>query len=217
MIVEAVGRNDVLVRYRNSEGLRKESRLKDYLPHCYMSDEDAEWLEEGAVQKGYTGMFGESLSKVTCFSQWDVRQLAKTGTTWEGNVPFTNQVLTKRVRDGLEPFESYVHRVWYLDGEWKTGTGEITMLSVHDSFTGKLFSWVCSDDIPVGKHSTLTDNQGQSYTYETPIISFKNEHDLLSHFIGFMRKHDPDIITGWYVNGADISQSGVARSMSEPL
>ena len=206
MIVEAVGRNDVLVRYRNSEGLRKESRLKDYLPHCYMSDEDAEWLEEGAVQKGYTGMFGESLSKVTCFSQWDVRQLAKTGTTWEGNVPFTNQVLTKRVKDGLKPFESYVHRVWYLDGEWKTGTGEITMLSVHDSFTGKLFSWVCSDDIPVGKHSTLTDNQGQSYTYETPIISFKNEHDLLSHFIGFMRKHDPDIITGWYVNGADINQ-----------
>ena len=206
MIVEAVGRNDVLVRYRNSEGLRKESRLKDYLPHCYMSDEDAEWLEEGAVEKGYTGMFGESLSKVTCFSQWDVRQLAKTGTTWEGNVPFTNQVLTKRVKDGLKPFESYVHRVWYLDGEWKTGTGEITMLSVHDSFTGKLFSWVCSDDIPVGKHSTLTDNQGQSYTYETPIISFKNEHDLLSHFIGFMRKHDPDIITGWYVNGADINQ-----------
>ena len=206
MIVEAVGRNDVLVRYRNSEGLRKESRLKDYLPHCYMSDEDAEWLEEGAVEKGYTGMFGESLSKVTCFSQWDVRQLAKTGTTWEGNVHFTNQVLTKRVKDGLKPFESYVHRVWYLDGEWKTGTGEITMLSVHDSFTGKLFSWVCSDDIPVGKHSTLTDNQGQSYTYETPIISFKNEHDLLSHFIGFMRKHDPDIITGWYVNGADINQ-----------
>ena len=207
MIVEAVGRNDVLVRYRNSEGLRKESRLKDYLPHCYMSDEDAEWLEEGAVEKGYTGMFGESLSKVTCFSQWDVRQLAKTGETWEGNVPFTNQVLTKRVRDGLEPFEAYEHRVWYLDGEWKTGTGEITMLSVYDSFSRNLYSWaVMPNGIAKGKYSMLKDESGKEYHYDTPIIVFDTEAELLNHFIGFMRKQDPDIITGWYVNGADISQ-----------
>lgn len=207
MNVEAVGRNDVLVRYRDIHGKRKEKRIKEYLPYCYLRTEDASWFSEGDVQHGYTGMFGEELSKVSCFSQWDIRQLAKTGETWEGNVPFTNQVLTKRVRDGLEPFEAYDHRVWYLDGEWKTGTGEITMLSVYDTFTANLYSWVVMPNgISKGKYSMLKDESGKEYHYDTPIIVFDTEAELLNHFIGFMRKQDPDIITGWYVNGADISQ-----------
>lgn len=207
MIVEAVGRNDVLVRYRNSEGQRKETRIKEHLPYCYLREEDAKWISGHSVESGYTGMFGESLSKVTCFSQWDIRELAKSGNTWEGNVPFTNQVLTKRIKNGVAPFDAYEHRVWYLDGEWKTGTGEITMLSVYDSFTTNLYSWVVMPNgVSKGKYKMLIDANGNEHHYETPVIVFDTEAELLTHFIAFMRRQDPDIITGWYVNGADISQ-----------
>ncbi len=212
MIVEAVGRNDVLVRYRNSEGQRKEERIKEHLPYCYLHDDDAKWISGQNVESGYTGMFGESLSKVTCFSQWDIRELAKSGDTWEGNVPFTNQVLTKRIKSGVAPFEAYKHRVWYLDGEWKTDSGEITMLTVYDNFTDNTYSWAVMpkdaywDSLGKGKYNMLKDANGNEHHYETPVIVFDTEAELLSHFIHFMRRQDPDIITGWYVNGADISQ-----------
>ena len=41
MIVEQVGRNDVLVRYRDANGNRQQTVIKDRLPYLYLRDEDA--------------------------------------------------------------------------------------------------------------------------------------------------------------------------------
>lgn len=209
MIVDAVGRNDVLVRHRNSDGKRVETKIKDFLPYCYVEDESAEWVE-GKKESGYEGVFGESLTKITCLSTEDIRRIKDIGSTWEGSVPYTNQVLAAKVKRGDEPFPSYKHRVWYLDGEWKISTGEITMLTVYDSFTENLYSWVVLPDTynkeAKGYCGHLIDAKGKRYDYDTPVVVFDNERELLQHFVGFMRKQDPDIITGWYVAGADIKQ-----------
>ena len=224
MIVEAVGRNDVLVRHRDSNGKRKLTKITDYLPYCYVTDKSAEWIHAKKTG-GFTGVFGESITKVECFTPYEVRDLAKTGITWEGNVPFTNQVLTARVKAGEKPFEPYHHRVWYLDGEWKTDSGEITMLTVYDNFTDNTYSWaVMPNGIAKGKYKMLIDANGNECHYDVPIIVFDTEAELLKHFTLFMGKQDPDIITGWYVTGADIKQIiercgkvGVRASVMSPL
>jgi len=224
MIVEAVGRNDVLVRHRDSNGKRKLTKITDYLPYCYVTDKSAEWINAKKTG-GFTGVFGESITKVECFTSYEVRDLAKTGITWEGNVPFTNQALTARVKAGEKPFEPYHHRVWYLDGEWKTDSGEITMLTVYDNFTDNTYSWVVMPNgITKGKYKMLIDANGNECHYDVPIIVFDTEAELLKHFTLFMGKQDPDIITGWYVTGADIKQIiercgkvGVRASVMSPL
>jgi len=224
MIVEQVGRNDVLVRYRNVKGKRQQTKITDRLPYLYLRDEDAQFVDE-KKEAGYTGVFGESLTKVTCYTTDAVRNLSKTGLTWEGNIPFTNQVLTARVKEGRKPFASYNHRVWYLDGEWKTDSGQITMLTVFDSFTENLYSWaVLPHGVSKGKYSALLDANDNRYEYDTPVLVFDTEAELLTHFTAFMRKQDPDIITGWYVAGADLKQIiercnkvGVRASTMSPL
>ncbi len=229
MIVEQVGRNDVLVRYRDANNNRQQTAIKDRLPYLYLRDEDAQFVHE-QKESGYTGVFGEPLTKVTCYTTDAVRNIAKTGLSWEGNIPFTNQVLTARVKGGDKPFPSYKHRVWYLDGEWKTDSGQITMLTVYDNFTENLYSWavlpngVALNAEQTGKKDFLFDANGNRYDYDTPVLLFNTEAELLTHFTAFMRKQDPDIITGWYVAGADLKQIvercnkvGVRASNMSPL
>lgn len=224
MIVEQSGHNTVVVRYRDSNGTRRTEKITGHLPYCYVTEDSAQWIQE-KKEHGFTGVFGEPLVKVSCYNTDALRNIVNTGPTWEGNVPYTNQVLTSRAKAGVAPFESYEHRIWYLDGEWKTDSGEITMLTVYDSFTENLYSWtVLPHGVTKGKHASLLDANNNRYTYDTPVLVFDNEADLLSHFIMFMRKQDPDIITGWYVTGADIKQIvercnkvGVRASQMSPM
>ena len=225
MIVEQKGKNDVLVRYRDENDKRQETVIKEFLPYCFVAKEDAKYIHGLKKTDGYMGVFGTSLTKLEGHTTWDIRDISKSGRTWEANIPFTNQALTARVKGGAKPFASYNHRVWYLDGEWKTTTGEITMLSVYDSFTERLYSWtVMPNGIGKGKHKMLKDESGQEYHFDTPVVIFDTEAELLSHFVSFMRKQDPDIITGWYVTGADIKQiiercgkTGVRASTMSPM
>ena len=55
MIVEQVGRNDVLVRYRDANGNRQQTAIKDRLPYLYLRDEDAQFVDE-KKEAGYTGV-----------------------------------------------------------------------------------------------------------------------------------------------------------------
>lgn len=211
MIVDAVGRNNVVVRHRDANGKRVETTITDFYPYCYVEDESADYVE-GAKERGYKGVFGESLTKVTVRSSDEIRRIKEIGPTWEANIPYVNQVLAAKVKRGDEPFAPYEHRVWYLDGEWKISTGEITMLTVFDSFTENLYSWAMLPNgnalnaQQTGVQDFLIDANGNRYDYDTPVLLFNTERELLQHFVGFMRRQDPDIITGWYVAGADIKQ-----------
>lgn len=199
MITESY-QGEVVVRVRDENDKRQVLKFKGY-PYCYVDDVDAEFIDDGRVEHGYKGVFGEKLAKVTMATTRGIRELNATGATWEANVSFTNQVLAERVKRGEEPIPSYNHRIWYLDGEWKIESGEITLLTVFDSYTENLYTWLWHPDVKAGKHKSLGE-----YTYDTPIMAFDDERSLLQHFIKFMGQQDPDIITGWYVTGADIKQ-----------
>lgn len=198
MIVERGKGKTVYIRYRDPTTLERQMlTIKDIYPYCFVEDESAEWIDAVAKEPGYQGIYGESLTKITMYDPSEIGQLARQGKTWEGNIPFVNRVLA----DAQPDIPDYKHRIWYLDGEWTIDTGKITLLTVYDNYTERLYTWFTADGYNEGKHRQVGD-----YTMDTPAMAFKDERSLLAHFVGFMRKQDPDVITGWYVAGADLKQ-----------
>ena len=198
MIVERGSGKTVYIRYRDPETLERQTMtINDINPYCFVKDEDAEWIDAVGKEAGYEGIYGESLTKIIMYDPSQIGELARTGQTWEGNIPFVNRVLA----DAQPDIPDYKHRIWYLDGEWTIDSGMITLLTVFDNYTDRLYTWFVADGYNAGKYHRVGD-----YTFNTPAMAFNDEKSLLAHFVGFMRKHDPDVITGWYVAGADLKQ-----------
>lgn len=200
MIVTQVGGRDIRIRSRDPETLERQDLKVMAYPYCF-SNNVGDTYGLVKIQEGFEGLYGQKLNKVYFRTEYDRRLWAKGKETWEANVTFPNQVLIDRLEKGEDPIPNYQHRIWYLDGEWKTTSGEITMLSVQDSYTGRLYSWVHHPDIKAGVYKSL-----EEYDYDTPIKAFANERQLLADFAAHMAKQDPDIIAGWYVVDADIKQ-----------
>lgn len=206
MIIERGRGRDIVVRGRDKSGKRYEKSITGHWPYCFVKTEDAQNIKEAvAIQHGFTGLYGEELSKITCASDYDVKQVGKWGQTWEANLAYPNQVLADYINKGNPRFENYKHRTWYLDCEWSPTTGKLRCMVVYDSFTEKEYVWFIEHSVREKKDgggvpcSTYGD-----YTYETPAMAFPNERSMLIHFLRHMKSCDPDIITGWFVVGADI-------------
>jgi len=218
MIVERQGNRNVLVRHRDSDGERKETMLKGYYPFGYLLDEDAEHLPALSKESGYTGVYGESLTKVTMGNPADIGDLKNQfDKTWECNIPWTNRCLSL-YNQSNSPIENYNHRIWYLDMEWSMDSERITVISVYDSYKEKMWTWAVVPPEDFNESPTTLDflrfkehpdwqNGSKSiseYKYsQAPIRLFQNEADMLWSFVKQMQKCDPDIITGWNVVNAD--------------
>ena len=219
MIVEHLKGRTVLIRYRDENRNRKELKVKDIKPFCYVEDESAKWIEATEKESGYTGLYGESLTKITVPYAGQIREIRDTGKTWEANIPFTNRVLTERINRGDEKIENYDHRIWYLDAEWCPESKKMRIITIIDSYTGNEYnlyvapSQSCAvrrvDGSNVtGKHAPtefFCENHPEGHEIVTfPARGFKDEKSMLESFMRLMQKQDPDIITGWFVVGADI-------------
>lgn len=195
-----------MIRSRDKNGKRVETRINDIYPYCFVRDADALKIPCLQREKGHVGLYGESLTKIICSEPSELHRIKKEYDTWESNVPFVNRVL---IDSGFNTPE-YEHRIWFIDGEWKIGSGEITILSALDSFTGKMFVWFTHPDYPAGKYNEIpcfNHPEGKEVIkLDTPAIAFANEKSLLSSFTNHLAKHDPDIITGWNVVNADVQQ-----------
>lgn len=209
MIVSQTGGRRVTVRRRNPKTLDRIQEVIEQYPYCFMQNvTDSYGLV--AKEEGYKGVFGTDLTKVSFRTGYDRREWVRNYKTWEGTIPFTNQVLNDRLKNGAEPYPNYEHRVWYLDGEWKTESGEITILSVQDSYTGKMYTWLTHPEVKAGAVSSIPcKNHPEGLTevvFDPPAKAFANERQLLADFAAHMKRQDPDMIAGWYVVDADIYQ-----------
>ena len=209
MIVSQTAGRKVTVRRRDPETLERIQEVIEQYPYCFVADVPDDYGLV-AVEGDYEGAYGTPLHKVSFRTQYDRSLWSKNYKTWEGSIPFTNQVLNDRLKNGAEPYPNYNHRVWYLDGEWKTESGEITVLSVQDSYTGRMYTWVCHPEVKPGLVKEMpckNHPEGkESVIFDTPAKAFANERQLLADFAAHMKRQDPDIIAGWYVVDADIYQ-----------
>jgi len=209
MQVTHIGGRKVAVRRRDPETLERIQEVIEAYPYCFTPTEklnDTYGLVR--VEEGFEGVYGTKLSKVYFRNEYDRRDWVRGNHTWEGSMPFTNQVLIDRLKDN-EPYPNYEHRIWYIDGEWKKESEEITILSAYDSYTGKMFTWLQHPDVEAGMVKSLPcKNHPEGLTevvFDPPAKAFANERQLLADFASHMTKHDPDVLTGWYFVDADVS------------
>ena len=157
MIVDAVGKNKVSLRYRDENGNRVVETLDDYLPYLFVETEilPEKPSPELKFEDGFVGLYGEDLTKVTSYNLHALKFFKNSQVTWEGNIPFTNRVLADRLDRGNDTIPNYEHRVWYLDCEWHPSTNQMRVIVVKDSFTQKDYVWVVHPEIEAGSHSKL--------------------------------------------------------------
>lgn len=203
MIITKSRGRQVVVRHRDSEGQRITTKIDQYRPYFFVRDEDASLIPAVSKEAGYEGVYGESLTKIVCAVPqqiYDFKKEYPNIQTWEANIPFVNRVLTDRVKDGHGGFDNYEHRTWYLDCEWSPTTNKMRVIVVYDSFTETEYVWFVNTalDTPTQYY------EYGDYEYDTPAMGFPSEREMLVHFLRHMDKQDPDIITGWFVVGADI-------------
>ena len=221
MIVEQGRYRTVNVRRRHPETLERiEEQIKGQYPYLFVRDSDVEraksWGLVSDTESGYEGVYGEALTKLSCRESYDVRDISRTlKDTWEANIPHTNQVLTQRLLDRLPAYPNYEHRIWFLDGEWKKDSGEITILTVLDSYTGDKYTWFTHPDYPMGDYRELPcvahPDGIENITFGKAAKAFSDERSLLKHFVEHMNKQDPDVLAGWFLTSADIQQ--IAKRM----
>ena len=209
MQVTHTGGRKITIRRRDPETLERVQEVIETYPYCFMPTKKLT-DEYGLVrvEHGFKGVYGTELTKVYFRNEYDRREWVRANHTWEGNISFANQVLNDRLTT-KEPYPNYEHRVWYVDGEWKMGSEEVTILSAHDSYTGKMYTWLHHPDVKPGLVTTIpckNHPSGQkTVEFDPPAKAFTNERQLLADFAAHMAKQDPDILTGWYFVDADVS------------
>ena len=215
MIVDRGRKREVYIRHRvddpsHSSGIgeRITKKVTSIYPYGYIRETDTHLVDAIRREPGFKGLYGENLTKVTMADPAQVGKLKnQLPQTWECNIPFTNRVLSERIRNGEEPIPNYNHRVWFWDMEWKPETDEITIISVYDNMTERLFTLFSQPDLPEGKiHKLPCSNHPDGIdeiSFNPPALNFHSERDMLIRFTKLIRKHDPDVLTGWNVVNAD--------------
>lgn len=212
MIIETTGRNNIVVRRRDPDSLERITEKYSSSPYFFVKNEDAYRLVEPSIlhrETGYTGVYGEQLTKLVVKSPGDVSRLRKQFPeipTWEANIPFANRVMADL--DILPP--NYEHRIWFLDFEWSPSNGNITIMVVYDSYTKKHFVFFTHPDYSAGYYDRVEclehPDGKEEVVFDPPARAFSDEKSMLKAFGSHLRKHDPDVITGWNVVNADCKQ-----------
>jgi DNA polymerase elongation subunit (family B) len=143
----------------------------------------------------FTSIYGDQLKKVISYSYDDP-------TLFESDLPRETRVLTDLYLEDDTPSKN--HRILIFDIEVDSKGGfatvekadkQITAISAHNSIEDKYYAWLLDIDDRFNIHIKI-DN--------TTVFTFKNEAEMLSHFMLWYRDFSPTIITGWNTNGYDI-------------
>ena len=219
-------RGNVVIRARDKDGKRIIVNETNHRPYCFVETKFADRFNAVVKEDGYKGLYGEDLTKIVVGDSYqikEVRDLAESMgmKTWEANLPFTNRVLVDRLLEDKDPIPNYEHRIWYLDCEWSPRTNKLRVIVVKDSFTQQEYVWFVNPELdgePSEKYHKFGD-----YDYEPFAKGFGSERVMLIDFIKHMELQDPDVITGWYVVGADIktifercNKNGINPSVCSP-
>ena len=193
-------RNNVELRWRNTEGKRVTKSVSDYNSYFFIEKGDVMPLTlNGKYGRRITpnyifgewkSLSGKPLIKVSFETTSDLYDARKHwDKTYEGDI----SIARKYTNDNLTEIPEYNLRKWYLDIETQVGgryDKQINALTFYDSYDKEYF---------VMTHFPLE-----------PLPSFKgvlvydDERDMLEEFVKFVEDKDPDMIIGWYVLGFDI-------------
>jgi len=133
--------------------------------------------------------YDDKKNKVIAQQPNDVRDMRKNyPITFEADVPYLQRFLIDRIKIPM-PKEDI--RINYLDIE--------TLMSIDDENTPEPILSICCYDTKLKKYITFTWKGESKKTEEWSIYACKSEEDMLVLFLDFIKKTNPDLITGWHV------------------
>tara|TARA_R110000851_G_scaffold294881_1_gene449678 strand:- start:8902 stop:10629 length:1728 start_codon:yes stop_codon:yes gene_type:complete len=139
----------------------------------------------------WVNLEGDSLKKVYAELPQDLRNLKSMfRETYEADVSLTYRYCVDR----LEEIKEYDMRKWYWDMEWQQG-GEhhdkITTIVMYDNYDKDYIQWAWFPE-----DNMICDSAHQYF--------FRNEEDMIEHFLATMVDKDPDMLVSWFGNWADL-------------
>jgi len=202
MIISDV-RNNIEMRYRNSENFRVNKTITDFKPYLFIKEGDkmpetiTSSSKYGTNRIKPTYIFGnwvslnnEKLIKVTFETVGDFHNAKKEwGNTYEADISLAR----KYTNDCLTEIPEYNMRKWYLDIETQVGgryDGQINALTFYDSFDEHYY--------------VMTHFPIEPIPFYKGVEVYDDEQDMLEQFIKYIEDKDPDMIIGWYILGFDI-------------
>ena len=135
MIVERMRKNDVLIRYRDEQGVRR-TLTQSCKPFCYMEQSSIGKLSPPFTvlpDYGFKGLYGESLRRVEFENTDDLSKASKKVRTWRQ----TLRIATGCLSNTTSEVPMYEHRTWFFDMEWMMDSGAITIIVIQDSTDGE--------------------------------------------------------------------------------
>ena len=203
MIVERGRGRAVHIRYRDQDGERQTLIERDCYPYCFVETADQDIFDAVYKEDGFTGLYGEKLTKLVVNDPQQIMEIQERADTygvktWEANIPYVNRVLADRTNPD-DPIPNYDHRIWYLDCEWNPETNAMRVMVFHDNFTGKTECLYVNPN-----YDATASNRTPGRRDAKGRLEFPNEESMLRNFLTRIGVADPDVITGWYVVGADI-------------
>lgn len=178
----------------------------------------------------YRGIRGEDCIRIYTKSPGDVSSLRTNYEHHEADVLFTNRFqidlglksgVSFPVQDGavdvkdISPIEvDHPVRTCIVDIECSDAEGwpdpqsdPIICITCHDSFTETYTTFVLSDDLNSDIQKIIHQQQIGENCFNPDshtILPFSNEKLLLKAFADYIRDTDPDVLTGWNINGFDM-------------
>lgn len=203
---------------RDVNGILKKVDVHGFRPYFYAPALQADTLETigGAtvdIDHMYYTIKGSPLRRIYTKNPMHVRDIRSRYQHFEADIPFTTRyMIDTNIKSGIVseseschyldivPFDvTYPSRVCIADIECEDHRGfpeperdAIICITGWDSFTNKYTTFVCTD-----KPSY---DIGDNHRIET----CRSEQELLTSFVDYIRKTDPDIMSGWNFTDFDL-------------
>src|SRR3990167_3792921 len=192
---------DIVIFGRDSEGKKYTNRVSNFRPYFYVLETDPVPDDSRITEviSGFASINKEPVKKVFLKTSKDVPEVRERFTKYyEADIMFSNRYII----DELGEVPTYPLNINYIDIETdmneefpdsENADYPISCISILDSFSDNDTTlFYKSDEIK------------KDFNFSEEVLVFKTEEELLGNFINLIVNNDPDIITGWNIDGFDL-------------
>lgn len=212
------GRDILYLTLRNEDGSCDTEKITKFRPYFYIEEKDEKLYKrrKGLCVVGdtnLTSLDGVKLKKVTCKNTKVLRNLRELASkTYEADLFFTNRFIL----DKVDQIKEVPLRTIYFDIEVKDDEG----LSEPEDAFAPIIS-IAFYDTNKKKRTILTWRQDFDLSHETKVLDdktieifkFPSEKQVISTFCSYVRKHIPDVLSGW--NSTRFDMTYIFRRMQK--
>lgn len=187
-----------VIVYWTREGFNREMHVvNDFRPYFYVDKKEVIGLHETYKTIDYF----EVIKKLTALPQDVGFERRNYDRTWEADVHFTTRFLI----DCVPKIDKCDLRIHYTDIEKDVFTDQIISIATYDNYLKKCVCMAWRKDLtPCRKDVEYSFPSG--FKFKATLHLFNNPFSMLQYYISFVKKTDPDLMTGWFFTSYDMKE-----------